>query len=74
MFEIIEKEDHGTIIKVIDFGRVGYITRPNGIRVRITDRMKPMAYDLTLPWLASWLSWSWECALAITESPSGKQR
>ncbi|MNI93490.1 hypothetical protein D3C73_1514550 [compost metagenome] len=32
-----------TIISVIDFGSVGYITRPNGIRVRITDRMKPMA-------------------------------
>ncbi|MNI33610.1 hypothetical protein D3C73_875690 [compost metagenome] len=35
-----------TINRVIDFGSVGYITRPNGMTVRITDRMKPMAYDL----------------------------
>jgi hypothetical protein len=37
---------------------VSLMTMANGITVRITDRMKPIRYDFTLPWLAP----PWEVA------------
>ncbi|KIP90135.1 hypothetical protein RU10_23580 [Pseudomonas fluorescens] len=32
-------------------GRVGYMTRPKGITVRITEMMKPTMYERLVPWL-----------------------
>lgn len=32
-------------------GNVGYMTRPKGITVRITEMMKPTMYERLVPWL-----------------------